>query len=141
MYTPVPWNLGFSVYIYTKTQDDALRIIEQILPFFTPSYTVTINAVPELGIKQDIPVVLNGVSYSDNADEGGFEQRREILYVLNFTMKAELWGPVETSDIILHTRTKLGTVPGFFERQHNSDGDLETREIITDDWFDIADTL
>lgn len=141
MYTPVPWNLGFSVYIYTKTQDDALRILEQVLPFFTPSYTVTINAVPEMGIKQDIPVVLNGVAYSDNADEGGFDQRREILYTLNFTMKAELWGPVEQADVILHTRTQLGTVQGFYERQHNSDGDPATRQIITDEWFDILNTL
>lgn len=139
MYTPVPWNLGFSVYIMTKTQDDALRIIEQILPFFTPGYTVTINAVPEMGIKQDIPVVLNGVSYEDNAAEGTMEERREIKYVLGFTMKAELWGPVSDSNIILHTRTKLGTIRDYYERQHDSDviGDPDGEYIIVDDWFDI----
>jgi hypothetical protein len=98
MYTPVPWNLGFNVYILTKTADDALRIIEQILPFFTPGYTVTINAVPEMGITQEIPVVLAGVSYEDNATDGPMEERREIKYTLNFTMKAELWGPMSDSE-------------------------------------------
>lgn len=139
MYTPVPWNLGFSVYILTKTADDALRIIEQILPFFTPGYTVTINAIPEMGIKQDVPVILNGVSYEDNASEGSFEERREIKYVLNFTMKAELWGPQSESDIILHTRTKLGTIPDLYTRQHNSDvvGDPTGDYVVVDEWFDI----
>jgi hypothetical protein len=143
MYTPVPWNLGFNVYILTKTQDDALRIIEQILPFFTPGYTVTINAVPDMGIKQDIPVILNGVSYEDNATDGPMEERREIKYTLSFTMKAELWGPKSDSNIILHTRTKLGTVKNLYERQHNSDvvGDPEGEYVIVDEWFDLEPTI
>lgn len=137
MYTPVPWNLGFNVYIHTKTQDDALRIVEQILPFFCPSYTVVINMIPEMNVKQNVPVVLTSCSVADSF-EGSFDDRREIVYTLTFDMKTMLFGPKTTSNVILHTRTQLGVEPNQFIRENDIDvvGDLQNYHIV-DKWFDI----
>ena len=119
-YAPVPYNLDFIVYVVTKTQDDALRIIEQILPFFTPGYTLVVNLIPELNVVQNIPVVLNNVNLSDSFD-GSFETRREIIFTLQFTMKIELFGPIPGSDVILHVAAKVGSEPNTFQEVINVD--------------------
>ena len=85
-YLSVPYNIDFNLYIFAKQQDDALQCVEQILPYFTPAYTLTINAVPEMGIKQDFPVILNSLTYEDDY-EGDFATRRSIVYTLTFTVK------------------------------------------------------
>jgi hypothetical protein len=100
VYTPVPYILNFQLTIYAKTQDDALQIVEQILPYFNPEYTVTINEVPELGIKRDLPVVLQSVSYSDDY-EGDFATRRVLQYVLDFSMKTYFYGPIDQKTAII----------------------------------------
>ena len=90
-YLSVPYNIDFNLYIFAKQQDDALQCVEQILPYFTPAYTLTINAVPEMGIKQDFPVILNSLTYEDDY-EGDFATRRSIVYTLTFTVKTNfLW--------------------------------------------------
>ena len=76
-YTPVPYNINFSLYSFTATAENGLQIIEQILPFFQPDYTVTINTIPEMGIKRDVPIVLNSVSYEDSYD-GSYTNRRPV---------------------------------------------------------------
>jgi hypothetical protein len=93
-YAPVPYNIDFQLSIMTKNADDGTRIIEQILPYFTPDYTSTINLIPELDLKLDIPLMLNNVDYSDTYD-GSFIDRRAIIWTLSFTMKAYLFGPVK----------------------------------------------
>lgn len=98
-YAPVPYDLEFSLYIMVKNQEDGTRIVEQILPFFTPSFTATLNLNPQLGIKHDIPLILDSVSQEDTY-EGDFETRRAIIWTLNFTMKAYMFGPVRTRNII-----------------------------------------
>lgn len=92
-FTPVPYNVNISLYILTKTQEDALQIVEQILPTFTPEYTVAINTVPEMEIVTDIPIILNSVSIQDDYD-GDFQTRRSVVYTLDFTLKLNLFGPV-----------------------------------------------
>ena len=64
-YNPVPYNISFNLYSFTATAEGGLQIIEQILPYFQPDYTVTINAIPEMGIKRDVPITLNSVNYED----------------------------------------------------------------------------
>ena len=64
-YTPSPYNINIMLYAYTKNQDDGLQIIEQILPFFNPDFNLTINAIPALGIKNDLPIILDSISYED----------------------------------------------------------------------------
>jgi hypothetical protein len=95
----VPYNLSIQLYILAKQSDDALQIVEQILPFFQPDYTITINDIPDMSIKRDIPIVLNGINYEDNY-QGEFEARRAIIYTLDFTAKFYLYGPVTSSGVI-----------------------------------------
>ena len=98
-YMPVPYNINFTLYAMAKNSDDALQIVEQILPYFQPDYTLTINDMADMGIKRDVPIILNDVSYEDNC-QGDFTERRAIIYTLAFTAKFYLYGPVTSSSVI-----------------------------------------
>jgi hypothetical protein len=100
-YMPVPYNLQFELAIMTKLNDDALQIVEQILPYFQPSYTLTIELVDEINEKRDIPIILENVTFQDDY-EGNFASRRVLIYTLRFTAKTYLFGPVQaaTKDIV-----------------------------------------
>ena len=106
-YTPVPYNINFSLYSFTATAENGLQIIEQILPFFQPEYTVTMNVIPELDIKRDIPIILNTVNYEDTYS-GDFTQRRAVVYTLQFTAKTYLYGPMSNQGIIKEVQADLG---------------------------------
>jgi len=95
-YSPVPYNLNFEMFVMTKNSDDGIQIVEQILPFFQPEYTVTINEVPEMDIVRDVPMVLNSIGYEDTYT-GSFTERRAIIYTFNFVAKAYVYGPVTTA--------------------------------------------
>ena len=90
---PVPYNVGFELSIMAKLSDDALQILEQIIPYFQPSFNITVNLISSIGEKKDIPIVLESINYSDQY-EGGFDTRRVIVYTLAFTAKTYLFGPV-----------------------------------------------
>jgi len=96
-YTPVPYDLNFILSIAVKNADDGTRILEQILPFFTPNWNSTVDLIPELGIKLDVPIVLNAVS-SEDSYEGDFEARRSIVWTLSFTMKGYIFGPTRPAN-------------------------------------------
>ena len=96
------------LYIFTATAEDGLQIVEQILPYFQPDYTVTINAVPDLNIKRDIPIVLGNINYEDNYD-GDFTNRRAVIYTLSFTAKTYLFGPMNNQGVVKKTQADLGT--------------------------------
>ena len=98
-FMPVPYNLDIVLYVLAKQSDDALQIVEQILPYFQPDYTITVNDMADIGIKRDVPIILNSISYEDNY-EGDFDQRRALIYTMNFTCKFYLYGPVTSSNII-----------------------------------------
>ena len=100
-YSPVPYNIGFQLNIYAKNQDDALQIVEQILPTFNPQYTLTIKPFKEIypDFVEDIPIAIQGVTFSDDF-EGPLESRRTIIYTLTFEMKAQFFGEIENKDII-----------------------------------------
>ena len=98
-YMPVPYNLEFELYIMAKQSDDALQIVEQILPYFQPDYTLTINDMSDMGIKKDVPVIFNSIGYEDSYD-GDFTCRRALIYTLTFTTKFYLYGPVTSSKVI-----------------------------------------
>jgi len=98
-YMPVPYNIDFDLYILAKQSDDALQIVEQILPYFQPDYTVTINDMSDMGIKKDVPIILNDISYEDDY-QGDFTTRRAIIYSLAFSAKFYLYGPVTSSKVI-----------------------------------------
>ena len=96
VFMPVPYNLGFELNILVKLNDDALQIIEQILPYFQPSFNVTVDLIGVIGEKRDIPIVLDNISFQDDY-EGDFATRRALIYTLNFTAKTYLFGPVSDS--------------------------------------------
>ena len=98
-YMPVPYNLNLQLYVMAKESDDSLQIIEQILPYFQPDYTLTINDMADMGIKRDVPIVLNSIGYEDNY-QGDFETRRALIYTLDFTAKFYLYGPVTSQTVI-----------------------------------------
>jgi len=96
VFMPVPYNIGFELSIMSKTNEDALQIVEQILPYFQPSYNITVFLIQQIGEKKDIPIVLENISMRDDY-EGNFNSRRTLIYTLNFTAKTYLYGPIPTS--------------------------------------------
>jgi hypothetical protein len=111
-YMPVPYNMEFELSILSKINDDMLQIVEQVLPYFQPSYNLTINLLETIGEKKDIPIILDNISMQDDY-ESDFSTRRSLIYTLRFTAKIYLFGPVSTSvdkDII--KKVSLGFVSG-----------------------------
>ena len=126
-FTPVPYSINFQLNVYAKTQDDALQIVEQILPTFNPQYTITIkpfiNEHPTF--LEDIPVIIQGVAFSDDF-EGAMEQRRTIIYSLDFEMKLSYHGPVANTSVIRDVRAKLFDIKAGLA---DSDIGLETVKV------------
>ena len=98
-FMPVPYNLDFELFIMAKQSDDALQIIEQILPFFQPDYTITLNDNSSMGTSRDVPIILSNVTYEDSYD-GDFNDRRVLTYTMSFTAKFYLYGPVTDQKVI-----------------------------------------
>ena len=112
MYMGVPYDLTFELNIYAKNIDDGTHIVEQILPYFNPDYTVTINAIPELGFLKDVPVILTSVT--NNVEyEGNFDSVRYIHWTLAFTVKANYYGPISKPKIIKRSITNIFNDPSI----------------------------
>jgi hypothetical protein len=92
VFMPVPYNVNIRLSIISKLNEDALQIVEQILPYFQPNFNVTVDLIPSIGEKRDIPIILNNISMEDNY-EGDFTTRRNLIYTLDFTAKTYLFGP------------------------------------------------
>lgn len=99
MNSPTPYDVHINLYAYAKNQDDALQIVEQIFPFFNPDLNVTINAVPEMNFVENIPIILDSVSYEDDY-EGNMETRRAIIWTLSFTAKMNFYGPITSNGVV-----------------------------------------
>ena len=93
VYMPVPYNVSFELSVMAKLSDDALQILEQIVPYFQPSFNITINLISSIGEKKDIPIVLENLTFTDEY-EGDFSTRRVLTYTLNFSAKTYLFGPI-----------------------------------------------
>ena len=99
-FNPVPYNWDFSLYVYVKNAEDGTQILEQILPFFTPEFTVTMTLVSGMSEKRDIPLILNSVS-SEDTYEGDFATRRSIIWTLSFVMKGFLYPSVTDNAAVI----------------------------------------
>lgn len=114
-YQAVPWDLGFELCLYVRNVEDGTQLIEQILPTFVPSYTLTINYVPELGIARNTPLTLNSVDCQNDYEGGAPDKERTIIWTLGFTMQAQLFGPITSGKVItqvtsnFYINTTLGT--------------------------------
>lgn len=114
-FTPAPYTIGFQLNIYSKTQDDALQVVEQILPYFNPQYTLTIKPFPNApDIREDVPITIQGVSFQDEF-EGALEERRTIIYTLEFTMETNFYGAIDPNGIIRRTQTDVFEAVDFNE--------------------------
>ena len=98
-HSPVPYDVSFELNAFVSNSDDGLQIIEQILPFFNPDFSITVNELPELGIKRDIKITLDSVNYDDNY-EGDLAARQSIIWTLDFTMRLNFYGNVSNQKII-----------------------------------------
>jgi len=104
-YVPVPYNLEFELNILSKTQDDCLQIVEQIVPYFQPSFNLSMRLVDEANIRKDVPIVLNSIFFDDSY-EGDFSTRRSLVYTLRFTIKTYIYGPTSDTGLIKKAITK-----------------------------------
>ena len=122
VYNPVPYNFDFTLSVMVRNSDDGTQILEQILPYFTPEYQVTMNEMSSMGIKRDIPIIFTGLSTEDNY-EGDFITRRALIHTLTFTVLGYMYGPVNDTGIIrtiivdssLDASPELGQTKGFHE--------------------------
>lgn len=107
-YSPVPYNIGFSLSIYAKNQDDALQVVEQILPTFNPQYTLSIYPFKDVypDFVEDVPIAITGVTFEDDY-QSTLEQRRTIIYNLTFEMKVQFYGNIENKDIIRRSDARI----------------------------------
>ena len=110
-YMPVPYNMEFELAIMTKLNDDMLQIVEQILPYFQPAYTMSVNLVESIGEKRDIPVTLESINMDDSY-EGDFTTRRALVYTLRFSAKTYLFGPVASASADIIKKVTIGYVAG-----------------------------
>lgn len=107
VYSSVPYDIGFKLEILTKTMEDGLKIIEQILPYFTPEWTIQAHLLgDDFDMVTDIPTILENVAIDDQYEDN-FSARRVLTFVLNFTMKTYFYGPITESKIIKLTDVKM----------------------------------
>ena len=124
-FAEVPYNIDFGLYIYVRNMDDGLQIVEQILPYFSPEFVVTINFDDTVNTSVDVPIYLNSVS-SEEDYEGDFQTRRSIIFTLNFTMKSYIFGPVKTYKEIRKVDARLFDFGNFPNTEYGSYGRVFT---------------
>jgi hypothetical protein len=135
VFTPVPYNVDISLYFATKTQEDGLQILEQILPSFTPEYTMSVKAIPALNLNQDVPFILNSVSVQDDY-EGDLETRRFIVHTLTFTAKINLYGGLGNVGLIKQSEADVSTVSvNISEKSYTATQSTPTGP-VTEGWLD-----
>jgi hypothetical protein len=141
-YMPVPYNIGFELGIIAKSQDDALQIIEQILPFFQPAFTITVNMIPDMEEKRDIAYVLNSIDYEDDYEDD-FMTRRSIIYTLGFTAKTYLYGPLVNADLIRKSvvEANVGDLNQHKRTMRYTTQPEAKTDLNADSVIDAADTL
>ena len=136
---PIPYRIGLQLNIIAKNQDDALQILEQILPYFQPDYTITVNDVPEMNVKSDVPITLQSVAMNDDY-EGDFETRRAIVYTLDFEARVKFYTGVGSQGMILTTAVDMNVdnaeTYGFIE-EVVAEGDSST--LSTETGIDTTD--
>jgi T4-like virus Myoviridae tail sheath stabiliser len=130
-YQAVPYNLPFSLYVYSKNNEDLTKIVEQILPFFKPDWTAKVNLIPEMDISMNISVVYKGNSTQDIPYEGALDKRRVMISTLEFDLKGYFFGPVKKTPIIKFANTHLY----FGNPQDNTASDIVGQVVVTPGMF------
>ena len=140
-FNPVPYNISMNLYSFTSSAEGGLQIIEQILPFFQPDYTVTIKAIPTMNIVRDVPIILNSVNYEDTYS-GDFTTRRAVVYTLSFTAKTYLYGPISQQRVIKETQADMYTdTTGGEKREQRIVVTTDPTNADADDDFGFTTTI
>lgn len=139
-YAPTPYNINVNLYVYSKNQDDGLQIIEQILPYFNPDYNLSLKAIPELDIKNDLPVILNNVTFDDDY-EGDFAVRRSIIWTLSFTIKINYYGPVNKTGIIRRVNANIYKNAELTANLHSYSATVSPDSAVPTDDFEFSETF
>lgn len=114
-YAPTPYTFDFSLYIYAQNAEDSTQILEQILPYFRPHFTVSIQELEDVpDLKRDIPIRLESIT-SEDTYEGDFESRRAIIYTLSFTVEGNIYGKISDQGIITKAFIDIWNTPDFAE--------------------------
>jgi hypothetical protein len=134
-YNPVPYDFDFNLYIYVRNIEDGTQIIEHILPFFAPDYTIKLNLIPEMGIIKEVPVILNSTTNEIQYEGNKENETRLIIWTLNFTVKGFVFGKTSTTNLITHSITNiLNNVTSndlvLFEMNNNGLGTYQVGEIV-----------
>ena len=159
VFLPVPYNIGFELSLLTKLNDDALQVVEQILPYFQPSFTVTIDLISSIGEKRDVPITLQNVTFQDDY-EGDFSTRRALIYTFQFVAKTYLYGPITenpeglikkvivdqyaNTDTVNTKREMRYTVTPTATKDYNSDGKIDSADhdlIVPGDDFGFSENI
>ena len=144
MYNPVPYNFDFQLFILVKNAEDGTQILEQVLPYFTPEFTVTVNTIPDMNIKADVPITLNSADVADEY-EGDLTARRTITWTLSFTLKGFIYPNVTSGEIIKSIEVNF-RIPGgdteivLPEFIIYEDSTPDTKNYILLDGFDEGDS-
>jgi hypothetical protein len=141
--TPVPYNFTFKLDIMAKTNNDMLQIVEQILPYFTPHYNISIKPLPETNLTQDVPIELMDVTMDDNYSMD-WTQERFILYTLLFTAKSVVYGGIGKSSIIKNVTVNLNSITNEPIEKYNAyidppDANKDDEYNIIENWLSIHD--
>lgn len=136
----VAYNINMSLYVMAKNQDDGLQVVEQILPYFQPEYTVTITPVTGFAYKQDVPIILTAVTISDDY-EGDFLTRRALIYQLDFTMKMKFFGPTGNQGVIREVNIDFNNDAGGAEILENMDFTITPASADEDDNYTVTTTI
>ena len=129
-YAPAPYNIGFSLSVLVINTDDGLQIIEQIMPYFTPDYTVTIHTIPNMNETRDIPIILQSVAQTDEY-EGDFVTRQVLRYDLEFIMKNYIYGPVRDSEIIRTVKARTYMEEGSGDISNTATAGRVVEQVVT----------
>lgn len=134
IYNPVPYNFDFSLYLYVRNIEDGTQVMEQILPYFTPDYTIKLNLIPEMGIIKEVPIVLNSTSYDIDYEGTRERDTRIVIWTLNFTVKGFIFGKTSDTGLIKTSITNVlnninsGTQV-IFDMANTGNGIYQTGEI------------
>ena len=140
-YTPVPYNFDIELNVMVKNSDDGAQILEQIMPFFSPEFHVTIKESLVLGINRDIPIIMNSITTSDTY-EGDMLTRRALIHTLTFTVMGYVYGPTENIGLIREVDVNVGAqIPDPTETDLNIDIKPNPADANTEDDFGFTTTV
>ena len=134
-YVPVPYNFDFSLYIYVRNIEDGTQIIEHILPFFTPDYTIKLNLIPEMGIIKEVPIILSSTNYEATYEGPRDSDPRMVIWTLNFTVKGFIFGASSTpsgiiKNAIVHISNEISATDAVVLNAQAGSGIYQQGEIV-----------